>query len=76
MNNINDFKNYKKAKVYVEHLSASLKVIDLSIKGLSLFSIYTPCRKILDVMKEEKKVLEAYLEHNKKVVANKGSKKT
>ncbi len=74
MSDISDFKNYKKAKVYVEHITAILQVLNLTIAGLKLFSIYTSVQNILVIMKEEKKILEAQLRIQKEVINNKGKK--
>lgn len=74
MSDISDFKSYKKAKVYTEHITAILQVLNLSIAGLRLFSIYISVQRILDIMKEEKKILEAQLKIQKEVIINKGKK--
>lgn len=74
MSDISDFKNYKKAKVYTEHITAILQVLNLSIAGLKLFTIYTSVQNILVIMKEEKKILEAQLKIQKEVINNKGKK--
>lgn len=74
MDNLHDFKNLRRARVYVEHITAILQVLNLTIAGLKLFSIYTSVQNILVIMKEEKKILEAQLRIQKEVINNKGKK--
>lgn len=74
MNNLSDFKKYKKAKVQIEHLESILKALDLSLRAFKLFQVYTPVDRIVSVMQVEKKILENYLKEQKEVVNNKGKK--
>lgn len=74
MNEISNFKKYKKAKVQVEHLEAILHALDLSMKAFKLFEVYTPVHNILSVMRTEKKILENYLKEQKDIISKKGSK--
>ena len=67
-----DLKAYKKSKVYCEHLAQIIKVLNLTEKGLSHFQIYLPVQKILEVIKNEKRVLEIHYEKNKKIKETKG----
>lgn len=71
-NDITRFKKYKKAKLCVEHLQAILKVIDLSIRGLSNFEVYVSVHRILNVMRDEKRFLEAHLKEQKSILESKG----
>lgn len=72
MANVHNLKDYKKANVYVTHLQAILKVIDLSIRGLTMFEVYTPVGRILTNLKNEKIVLEAHLTEQKRILKERG----
>jgi len=72
MDDLHNFKNYKKAKVYVQHLEAILKVVDLSVKGLSLFEVYIPVHRILVVMKDERRFLESHLKEQQEIIRRRG----
>jgi hypothetical protein len=53
-------------------LQAILKVIDLSIRGLTMFEVYTPVGRILTNLKNEKIVLEAHLTEQKRILKERG----
>lgn len=65
---IKGYKEYKQAKVHLEHLEAILKVLNLTQKGLSHFSVYIPVYKILDCIKEQKTVLESHVTKQKLII--------
>jgi hypothetical protein len=71
--NIKDFKDVKKAKVYRTHLTAILKVVNLSIEGLKHFEIYTSVREIQKTLRFEKKILESHLFKVEKLIKEKSS---
>jgi len=65
---IKEFKETKKIKVYVEHLKAITKVVDLSIAGLKHFEVYIPVHRILRTLKDEKKILDSHLANYEKIL--------
>lgn len=71
--NLKDFKDVKKAKVYHTHLTAILRVVNLSIAGLKHFEIYTSVKEILKTLKQEKKMLESHLFKMEKLIKEKSS---
>lgn len=72
MSNIYDIKQLKASKIYITHLESILKVVDLSIKGLQHFELYDSVRRILNVMRDEQKILQLHLEKQKHILKNKG----
>lgn len=67
-----DPKKYKLSKTFCKDLEIILKVVDLSIRGLSPYAIYKPVNRILNVLKEEQTILKLHYESNKKLRDNKG----
>jgi hypothetical protein len=53
-------------------IKAILKVMDLSIKGLSYYKAYIPVAKVLVVMQEQKSLLEAHQNKYQRVLESKG----
>lgn len=66
-----DKKLSRKAKVYIEHIEASLKVINLTLQGLSHFELYSPVHSILVTMRFEKKNLEKMLKEQREILGSK-----
>lgn len=67
-----DFKAYKEAKVFCKHLEMILKVIDLSIRGLSCYRIYVPVKKILLVLEDQQSILKSHYDKQLLIRKNKG----
>lgn len=59
--NLKNHKELKKVKIYVEHLEAILKVMNLSIQGLTHFEVYIPVYQSLSTLREQKRILESHL---------------
>ncbi len=72
MNDIANFKQYKKAKKVVEELDNALKIISLAIKGLSLYDKYIPVQDAIYVLQCNKTILNIHRKKYKKIVDNKG----
>lgn len=64
--------DYKISKTVVTELEAILKVINLSIAGLGYFKNYTSVTKILNVLENERGILNAHLQKYAKVQKDKG----
>lgn len=61
--NINE---YKKAKILVGDLEKIIKVIDLTIKGLSYYKKYEPVSQIISNLQTNKSILEiSYIKYKK-----------
>lgn len=73
MTNLNDFTKFKKAKTIVRELSTLLKIIDLSIAGLTPFRKYTSISETLLCLQDNKTILEIHLDAQKHILDNKGS---
>lgn len=71
-NNVHNLNQLKKARLYAEHVEAIIKVIDLSLKGLKHFEPYTSVARIMQVLNEERKVLQDHLDKCKKIKETKG----
>lgn len=65
-------KKYKLAKVICGDLELILKVVNLSLRGLEPYRPYTPVRRLIESLKEEKSILESHLEKQKKIKKEKG----
>lgn len=65
---LDEFKDSKKLKVYVVHLKAILRVVDLSIRGLVSFEVYKPVHEILRTLREQKMILESHLNKYEKIL--------
>jgi len=74
VHSIKNFKDSKKLKLYVEHLTVILRVVNLSIKGLDHFQIYLPVHAIITTMKEQKTILDAHLNKYKAILHERGVK--
>lgn len=72
VHSIKNFKNTKQLKLQVTHLKAILKVVDLSIKGLTTFEVYVPVHTILITLREQKRILEAHLKQITNILDDKG----
>lgn len=68
-----DFNKYKKAKIIVSELETLLKIIDLSIKGITPFKKYNSISETLMCLNDNKTILDIHLNHYKKVIETKGS---
>ena len=69
---INDLKKYKESIVVIEHISAILHVLNLTIRALSIFSIYAPVQRILYTLENEKYILESHYYKYKRIKDSKG----
>ena len=79
MDKLVDFSKYKnnqkaqrEAKVLLPHLNSILHVVNLNIKGLTLYKSYIPVAKILQVLNEQKTILEIHQKRFVEIVNNKG----
>lgn len=61
-------KDYKIAKKFKEDSKEIMKVIDLSLKALSHFKYYTPVKKIINELTDQKSILQAHLNTAEKVL--------
>ena len=64
--------DYKISKTVVRDLEAILTVINLTIRGLQLFKHYIPVAKVLNVLENEKGILNAHLQKYTKINQEKG----
>jgi hypothetical protein len=69
---INDLKKYKESIVVIDHLNVILKIINLSIKGLQMFSMYTPVARILYTLENERAILECHYYKYNRIKESKG----
>lgn len=66
MAKISDINKYKNNRLVKEDLEAILMVVNLTIKALQFYSMYNVCKRITDVLKEEKIIIEAEINKCKK----------
>jgi hypothetical protein len=57
---LSDHKQKKKAKIYLEHISIILKIINLSIKSLERFEMYSSVQEILITLRSQKLILNSH----------------
>jgi coproporphyrinogen III oxidase-like Fe-S oxidoreductase len=72
MDNKHNLQSYREAKMIGPHISAILKVINLSIRSLQHFKSYLPVIKIIKVMEEQKTLLELHKKKYDEVLDRKG----
>lgn len=72
MQNKHNLAKYKLAKRICEDLPKILRVIDLSIKGLSFYKHYVPAAAIINYLKEQEHTIKFQLEKYKKILEQKG----
>lgn len=60
LKSLSEHKQKKKAKIYLEHIATILKIINLSIKGLERFEMYSPVQEILRTLRSQKLVLNSH----------------
>lgn len=73
---IDEYKQYKRAKILVSDLEKIIRIINLSISALHHFSKYAPVNQIISTLQTNKTILEIHLNKYKKIVENKGVIKT
>lgn len=61
-------KDYRIAKKYSQDSIEILKVLDLTTRALSLYKYYTPVKKILASIVDEKAILMAHLNTAEKLL--------
>jgi hypothetical protein len=69
--NVVSLAEYKRAKIFTNDLEKIIKIISLSIQGLSHFSRYTPVNTIISTLQTNKTLLEIHYNKYKKIVENK-----
>lgn len=69
---IHDINEYRKAQVIVEELEKALQIIKATDAGLGNYMKYRPVAHILTTLKEERPIIEMYLEKYKIIVETKG----
>lgn len=67
-----DFGKYKKSKVVVKELTTLLKIIELSISGITPFTKYNSIPETLMCLRDNKIILEVHLQHHQNIIKNKG----
>lgn len=66
--NVVSLQAYKEAKVHLEHLRTIRKIMDLSIKSLTHYHVYTPAYETHWYLEGQKLIVEAYIKKFEKVV--------
>jgi hypothetical protein len=62
-------KDYKLAKAFTEDSKSFLRVLDLSIRGLTPYQHYKPIASALNSLSDNKKILEAHLGTANKILS-------
>ena len=73
MSNLHDFNKLKKAKVIVRELTTLLKIVELSINGMTPFRKYSSIQETLACLQDNKTILSIHLSHHKAILESKGS---
>lgn len=68
---VTNLNNFRLAKKYKKDSVDFLKVIDLSIRGLTPFKVYIPVKKILLELHDQKAILMAHLSTAEKILDKK-----
>ena len=71
---MHNLKDYREAKIILPQLEAILRIVNLSIQGLSFYRAYMPVSVMLHTLKEQKIVLEIHRDRYKRIVDMKGKK--
>lgn len=71
---INDINRYKKALIYVKELAKLETSMKTAISELEVYKKYTPAQECIEVLSNNLTIVQVHLNHQKKIVENKGSK--
>lgn len=71
MSKVVSIKEYKLAKIVVDDLDKVIKIVDLTIQGLSYFKKYNPVAQIISSLQTNKTVLEINYQKYKKILDKK-----
>lgn len=71
MSKIISIKDYKLAKIVVDDLEKVIKVVDLTIQGLSYFKKYNPVAQIISSLQTNRTVLEINYQKYKRILDKK-----
>lgn len=63
-------KDYRVAKAFSEDSIVILKIIDLAIRSLSIYSHYKPIQSLLQELKNCKVIIEAHRNTSNKILAS------
>ncbi len=74
MTDVFNIKAYKEAKIMLPKIDGILRIINLSISGLTIFRAFIPVAVILSTMNEQKVTLEIHRLRYKKIIENKGKR--
>lgn len=69
---IHNLKQYKAAKMYIEHLEAIALLINTSIRGFTVFEAYQAANECLFTLRAQKVLVEGQINKYKKIIASKG----
>lgn len=69
---VNNITKYKKALRFVRDLDKLAKVLSDAEKELLKYKQYKPAQECIDVISNNLLLVKVHLEHNKKIVENKG----
>lgn len=71
---IYDFRKYKESKILLPHIDAILKVFELTEKALARFTGYIPVQRVINVMREQHKILMDYKVEYEAIKKRKGKR--
>lgn len=71
-NNINDLKLYKKALHHVEKLGKLETAMKNALSEIEQYKSYIPAQECIEILNNNLVIVRVHLEHQKKIVENKG----
>lgn len=66
--NVVSLKDYKEAKIHLENLNHIKKVLDLTVRGLVNFKVYTPAYESIYYLEGQLIMVNAYIKRYNKVL--------
>jgi hypothetical protein len=71
---MHDIHKYKKALTYVKELAKLEASLQRALDDLSVYKKYLPAQECINVISDNLTVVKVHLNHQKKIVENKGKK--
>ena len=74
MKTVNDLKLYKKALIYVKELAKLEASMKIALSEIELYKKYIPAQECIETLSRNIMIVQVHLNHQKKIVENKGAK--
>ncbi len=74
MNPVNDLRKYKRALLFVKELTKLEASMKNALSEIEVYKKYIPAQECIEVISRNLVIVKVHLDHQKKIVDNKGSK--